>query len=575
MTRPASRHRLVRAAVEVLGDKHLTANQLAEQLAAAGVELGPDGADHLHEVLDESTEVWELGDDSWVACGPLLDGTTWSTVIDAADAADGVLPIDPDLHALGWWATNVPLAWRDQAGAVVLDGDDRLVGPPGWLDGLAGAVLVRLDGRSVDVALAASTPSPTPEHVAAVRAGFAAEAVEEELVSSLLPGDAPQLLRFAGLDSLVWAALAADPATFRAAPVPPVDVLLAAAGLERSGFDVAEQGCSWHELERWRQRQQLAWMHRLEPDDVDLAEILIGASLAVFEGADDPLGPREEEPQAAQLLAYALASPAVSLAFWGHHARLGTDPVDLLRFAERLLAHLSGPLRAGPAWLAGRAADLTGDAAAAEAWFVDAVESGAEHAPSLVGLAAFRADRGDAPGAMRLLRRAAEEGDPQSDDLVADLADEVGSYVAHRPAPLARRNDPCPCGSGRKYKACHLGQERHRLIDRGPWLYAKARRYVRDNRFRRLTAELAGAMVGPAAEVGCSWPSCSTPSCWPTSCSAKAACSSRSSRSARPSCPTTRRSLRRSGSSWSAACSRWSGLGTTRSICATCAPATG
>ena len=27
--------------------------------------------------------------------------------------------------------------------------------------------------------------------------------------------------------------------------------------------------------------------------------------------------------------------------------------------------------------------------------------------------------------------------------------------TVRRPAPKVGRNDPCPCGSGRKYKACH------------------------------------------------------------------------------------------------------------------------
>ncbi|EPY4057442.1 SEC-C metal-binding domain-containing protein [Klebsiella variicola] len=29
------------------------------------------------------------------------------------------------------------------------------------------------------------------------------------------------------------------------------------------------------------------------------------------------------------------------------------------------------------------------------------------------------------------------------------------------------RNDSCWCGSGKKYKRCHLGREREKNIDRG------------------------------------------------------------------------------------------------------------
>ena len=71
----------------------------------------------------------------------------------------------------------------------------------------------------------------------------------------------------------------------------------------------------------------------------------------------------------------------------------------------------------------------------------------------------------------------------------------------HRPRPLARRNDPCPCGSGRKYKACHLGREEHPLEDRAAWLYQKAQRFLR-RRDREIVAELAGEMSDAIGRPG-------------------------------------------------------------------------
>ncbi|MET0909018.1 MAG: SEC-C domain-containing protein, partial [Ilumatobacteraceae bacterium] len=58
------------------------------------------------------------------------------------------------------------------------------------------------------------------------------------------------------------------------------------------------------------------------------------------------------------------------------------------------------------------------------------------------------------------------------------------------------RNDPCPCGSGRKYKTCHLGRETHSLEDRAGWLYIKADRFLRD-RFPELVDDLAGVIADP------------------------------------------------------------------------------
>ena len=56
------------------------------------------------------------------------------------------------------------------------------------------------------------------------------------------------------------------------------------------------------------------------------------------------------------------------------------------------------------------------------------------------------------------------------DDLLASLLEQ------HRaePRPDIGRNEPCWCGSGRKYKKCHLGREQLPLADRVGWLYTKA-----------------------------------------------------------------------------------------------------
>jgi hypothetical protein len=53
-------------------------------------------------------------------------------------------------------------------------------------------------------------------------------------------------------------------------------------------------------------------------------------------------------------------------------------------------------------------------------------------------------------------RRRAQEAQEESAEEDDDYSDDVpGTYV--RAAPKAGRNDPCPCGSGKKYKRCCLG----------------------------------------------------------------------------------------------------------------------
>ena len=72
-----------------------------------------------------------------------------------------------------------------------------------------------------------------------------------------------------------------------------------------------------------------------------------------------------------------------------------------------------------------------------------------------------------------------------------------------QPAPgaeRASRNQPCPCGSGRKYKACcrvkDLGGGVHPLPDRAPALYAMLATYARRGPNRKVTDRIAACAIG-------------------------------------------------------------------------------
>ena len=45
-----------------------------------------------------------------------------------------------------------------------------------------------------------------------------------------------------------------------------------------------------------------------------------------------------------------------------------------------------------------------------------------------------------------------ESGEPQITE--ADAA-KLQSFLENQSVPRVGRNDPCPCGSGKKYKQCH------------------------------------------------------------------------------------------------------------------------
>jgi hypothetical protein len=109
-----------------------------------------------------------------------------------------------------------------------------------------------------------------------------------------------------------------------------------------------------------------------------------------------------------------------------------------------------------------------GDLEQAEATFRAAESLDSSWPLTLMSLARYASDRGDAERGLSLLRRA---GATAEHELVVLL-----ERFQPAPRPGLGRNHPCWCGSGRKYKVCHLHREQLPLAERAAWLYQKAGR---------------------------------------------------------------------------------------------------
>jgi hypothetical protein len=483
----SSAHSIRRTAAEILGTRSLDLESLMVELEQHGRILGAEPAGRVITALEADTRFYSLDDDRWALLAALLDGTEWSTVLPAQLPEDDGIVAEPDLSLIAWWALSsdrelVAPVHGTVASVELDDGMDALEGPPGWLPAQPGEVMaVAMTADTVAARRLDEVPAVSTELAAAVHRAFDEHAAIEVLEDDL-GVDAPVDLVHMPLQDLLVRALLRDRHAFRQGPIPPVDMILEAASLSRRYDEVGYDDMDWEALDRLRRRESLASTYRLEPDQLDAAELVIGGSLAVL--SDDPyeFGTSDGERDAALVMGYCLSDPPVCRAFIGRHSELGTPPEDLERFARWILQRVDAERAAGAGWLLARALDHQGDTVGA----LEAAESAAAHSDhplALRALAAFRSDQGDAAGALTLLRRAGVEDD--------DLLDEVEFFAHQRPRPSTGRNDPCPCGSGRKYKACHLGQERVALAERAPWLYAKARRYLHDGWQRVLGAELA------------------------------------------------------------------------------------
>ncbi len=347
-------------------------------------------------------------------------------------------------------------------------------------------VTVRPDGFELTAVAETDAPSVLGE-----RLGEALERLGE--------GDPEQI------DSVVWLACADDPDLF-GSPPPPLSEVFAAAGLAWEGEQLATAG---FDFVGWRVRKRLEYvaeLHQLEKDPAlavltvtrlyeqvaevfDLAQELTDAGRPLTdvlpETTDDP---GEPEPAAAvsesdertlvRATLHFLADPEVAQAVLVETIGAGRDGAAALGlFAESLQPQAPRSARPALRWLRGKALERLGKVGEAEAAFEGALALDATWPPALFELARYASDRGDAERGLSLLRRA---GAPADDELMVLL---------QRFRPVERsdvgRNQPCWCGSGRKYKVCHRGREQRPLVERAAWLYQKAGMYLSDGPWRR------------------------------------------------------------------------------------------
>ena len=471
-----------RAALRELADHGpLDEEDLAQRLLLAGFELGEEPEERVMDVLDPERVV-ELEDGRLVDLLALAEGVVFSHELSSSEIADETVMLHPDLSVLEDLSTagvelgtaTGPLE-HDHEGE---DGDGCvLVGPAGWLGATASGgdlltVAVR-DGRTT-VAVVSEPLPVTPDAVAALRAAF----------EMLTDGDEPGPLEL----FMVWLeAMVANPEAFRR-PQAPMSRLFNEADLEARGPLVGPAGFDWDEYESVVTVERVA--RRWGLDDIGgVAWMIVSKAYERFAADDLP----DDDPEIdideiwagiAAMSSYGL----VARAFLGEE--LGAEPdIDgsVMAFAEVLLETASGKARAGPLWLCAVCAERAGQTLVAETFLTQALAADDTYVPALEDAAWYAADRGDARRAASLLRRAGADSDDET------LA--VYERFSRVPAAQVGRNDRCPCGSGKKYKHCHLANAMLPLSDRCEFLYEKAVAYLQRGGVPQMI-EIAATLAG-------------------------------------------------------------------------------
>jgi hypothetical protein len=487
----------------------LAEEELLGLVRDAGVDLGEDPGDTLSFVLaDNPALIVELIDGRWVWLPALLRGRIFTHRLDEVEARCDVLRFGTDLgpaltlvedSAYQTLTDGTPLGEANQffnsevlaeRGATPAD-----IGPNGALLLPVGRFAAMGVGAGDLIGLRIGD-----EGYELVEVGQPEPGGEGELLAGFFDAetDQPEIV-----DNILWMLCVRNHSAFRTAGLP-LQELIEASGVAADGDWIAPAGfdvLAWrtnNDLELIKGNYQLdsdqalavlltlglyrqvcALLDSIRAaadagDEVDLSTVTSAVSARV-QDADGMRGRTALEQ---------LADPAVAIAVLAEtHSENEEAAIGLGIFAE--VVEQLAPRAARPAlrWLRAKAFERLGDIAQAEAALLAAESLDPAWPLTLMSLARYASDRGDAEGGLGLLRRAGAAADHE---LVAVLE-------RFRPAPRSDigRNDRCWCGSGRKYKACHLNNEQLPLEQRAVWLYHKAGGNLLEGEFGALLFEAA------------------------------------------------------------------------------------
>jgi hypothetical protein len=364
-----------------------------------------------------------------------------------AERRSGVLAVGVDLAG---FRRRTELKLADGAGAITVT-EHEWAGPDGWLAGFPASALlaVRVEDNVVTITPLDDDPAVGAELVALIRSVY-----DDAVAEPGLPVPA---------EALVLGTLLRNPTAF-AVPTAALSELLDAAGLHTRGTDVAHEVSLWDEHERFQRACRL--LDQLGPGHY------VSTAVHVLDLIDDGVS----DAHTAREVLDGLYDPAVLEVVPNELLGLDDDPERLRAtgaLAQRLLAAASRPAQQAVAhWLAALVAERRLDVLDAESHLRAAVRVDPGWPCAVDSLAWYCSDRGDAVAALALWHGLGA---------TAAISDDVRTVepFAASAGPKLSRNQPCWCGSGRKFKACHLGRPTLApLPERIGWLYRKATAYL-------------------------------------------------------------------------------------------------
>lgn len=424
--------------------------RLAAEGAAATLEVPADElGDAIIAALLETDGIWLTSDAATVLdIAPRLDTAVFTHRLTEAERASGEVVLHPDLVLLHRGLDEATLTLPDGAEVrivpddLLVPGEERtlLAGPAGWLDAFTAgdAIAFSRRGDALTLAPAAARPGSGGRETDLLREAHAALAEGHRSAVWLFP--------------LLLEVLATNDHAFRA-PVRPVSELLADAGFSIQLGRVGVAGADFLEEAR---REDVA---ELVIDLFRLEECCLDAFETVCEAFHEHAAGTPVEPTRDLAAALAHDQTAPALVAYVEAWTEEDGPVVLADFATPF-ATLEGRHRAGGAFLMSVITERIGEIDTAIALAEAAVVADPGFDSAIEHLARLLAITGNVDTPIKLHQQLDYEEDPE-------LAFLLTMRVTRRTD--VGRNDPCPCGSGRKYKACHMNQP----PERPAWQHAR------------------------------------------------------------------------------------------------------
>jgi hypothetical protein len=457
-------------AMEILAERSRSLEELRVELARRGIFAD---ADRLVDSLQWRTEVYGFDDGVWAFLPQLVQGAVLTHRLTAEEKDREVVDTPMDL---GLWEfltmDGFPLAGGGEVKAhfahrrLAQSGISGIAGPPGWLGEFVAGELVGFRYAGDALALEKADDAP-PLHDDRWRAELVDLARRLARASAERPELDYELPAVSTLD-LALALLREQPGALADVHAPWSE-LLADSGLEIHHGHLGVPGTAWQTEPAWLEDDERevyrAWLALLSadrlgqtPSSVELTALAAGLQGVVVDlAATDLVNEREREPLVVQMVEAS-----------------------------------TGAAAAGPLYLRARVAEAAGDSLAMRDLLERAVAADPSYEDALADLAELQAIAGDAREAARLYSLAdVDSHAPEVHVLRPFLAPPTGG---------PGRNQPCPCGSGKKYKLCHGRTDLHPLVDRGGWLLAKLKTFLQRSVNRGVLFEWALESRGEAGD---------------------------------------------------------------------------